>query len=78
MNDSEFLQYCETHSHTERCGFVPSQIARLCKLIGDEDSAKNWAALDNGVYDMDGIEIRAAVATARANIMANPQKETTP
>ncbi|MEK6849752.1 MAG: hypothetical protein AABY01_04255 [Nanoarchaeota archaeon] len=47
-------------------------------MIGDEDSAKNWAALDNGVYDMDGIEIRAAVATARANIMANPQKETTP
>lgn len=42
MGDLEFIRYCETHSETERAGFVPEHIARILRLAGRADDAKSW------------------------------------
>lgn len=44
MGDLEFIRYCETHSCTERSGFVPEHIARMLRLCGRDDEAKEWDA----------------------------------
>lgn len=65
MTDEEFLDYCESMTETPRCGFVPSNIARLLRLAGRGE----WAALwdKEGIRIVDGIhdEIRKYVKEAR-------------
>lgn len=51
MTDSEFLQYCLSHSQTQRAAFVSSQLARLCRLAGYEDLAKEWDERPNEIID---------------------------
>lgn len=67
MSDAEFLSYCATHSLSERCGFVPEHLARLCRLAGREDAAVYWDGIPNCVINADCDQIRALVAVARAN-----------
>lgn len=51
MSDEEFLNYCRTHCQSPRTAFVPAQIARLLRLAGREETAKEWDALDNMIID---------------------------
>jgi hypothetical protein len=51
MTDKEFLDYCESMAETPRCGFVPSNIARLLRLAGDEETAKQWDPEHHRVVD---------------------------
>lgn len=51
MTDKEFILYCKTHCNTPRAAFVPAQIARLLRLAGREETAKEWDALDNFIID---------------------------
>jgi hypothetical protein len=44
VSDDEFLAYCEGMTETERCGFVPANIARLLRLAGHEKAAAQWDA----------------------------------
>jgi len=34
MNDNEFLAYCALNARAGHCGFLPEQLARLCRLAG--------------------------------------------
>ena len=72
MNDEEFLRYCDTHSYTERCGFVPEHIARLARLAGEDDVAKAWDEKPLNVHNMDGNEIRDFVERARTRLSVQP------
>jgi hypothetical protein len=42
MSDDTFISYCEAHSLTERAGFVPVQLARICRLAGYDKIAEAW------------------------------------
>jgi len=70
MSDQDFLVYCEMHSHTPRCGFVPSSLAKLCRLAGRTEWAEFWDDQANRVIDCAPDEIRRAVAEARLLIPA--------
>lgn len=45
MNDLEFLDYCEYHAQTPRCGYTPEHLARLNRLAGREETATFLATL---------------------------------
>jgi len=51
MNDEEFLNYCEAHSKTPRCGFTAENLARLWRIAGREDFALTWDRAQRRVYD---------------------------
>lgn len=63
MTDEEFLQYCKTHCSTPRAAFVPSQIARLIRLYGDETLAKKWDAIGPAIIDGYRNQILHMIAT---------------
>ena len=65
MDNDEFLTYCDTHADILRCGFVPVQIARLCRLAGHDESAAEWDQQPHGVYDMNHGAVQATVKIAR-------------
>lgn len=65
MDDYEFLLYCETHAGSERCGFTPSQIARLCKLAGLYAAEERWSKVPNTVVNCNREEIQEIVNLAR-------------
>lgn len=65
MTDDEFLAYCEAHARTPRCGFVPSQLARLCKLANRPLWASFWGDQPNRVVDCEPDRITHAVDDAR-------------
>lgn len=57
MNDEEFIQYCRTHSETERALFNGHQIKRLARLAGASDesyvftlSDDEWRSIDLTVW----------------------------
>lgn len=64
MTDEEFLIYCDSMADTPRCGFAPSNVARLVRLAGQEEWAKHWEGKPVGVYDMDHDDIRQCVTKA--------------
>lgn len=72
MTDPEFLNYCDAHAETPRCGFVPSQLSRLLQLAGDAEGADFWASEPNAVHDCDRYWIREQVQLARSSIAAKP------
>lgn len=51
MTNDEFLNYCEAHATTPRCGFVPEQLARLCRLAGRSEEAGSWDRHPHGVVN---------------------------
>jgi hypothetical protein len=74
MNDLEFLDYCMAMTKTERCGFVPSNIARLLYLAGENDLAKEWEKEPNYIVSGCHDAIENYVKKARARI-AELEKE---
>lgn len=64
MSDDEFLNYCDAHADTPRCGFVPEQIARLARLAGEEEIAAVWDAKPLNIHDMDRDDVREFVKRA--------------
>lgn len=76
MNNKEFLDYCESHSHTERCGFVGEHLARLAKLAGKSGGMQEQLAKLEGVVNVDPHSIRNWVYTARGFLdMEEPKAE---
>lgn len=70
MLDQEFLSYCLGMTYTERCGFVPEQIARLIRLSGgDEALAKKWDVYPISIHSLDKDTVREAVEKARARLV---------
>ena len=68
MEDSDFLGYCEVHSYSPRCGFVPAHLARLCRLAGSDD-AEFWEnAKGVRVVECDDKYIRRRVRQARERL----------
>jgi hypothetical protein len=65
MTDKEFLDYCEAMTETPRCGFVPSNIARLLRLAGHEGYAKQWDLERNYIVDGCHDEVRKYTKEAR-------------
>ena len=65
MTDEEFLSYCEGMAETPRCGFVPSNIARLLRLAGHDEHAAQWDKEPNYIVDGCHDAIRRHVAEAR-------------
>lgn len=63
-NNKEFLQYCRQHAATPRCGFVPAQLARLCRLAGRKGWAKFWDEYPHQVLDCQEGEILKLVELA--------------
>lgn len=47
MNDREFIQYCRTHSETERALFNGQQIKRLARLAGVSDESYAFTLSDD-------------------------------
>lgn len=72
MSDEEFLNYCEAHADTPRCGFVPAQLSRLHGLAGFLQRAKIWGAMSNAVHDAGPDYIRELVRIARDRLAAAP------
>lgn len=72
MSDNEFLNYCDTHSHSERCGFVPEHIARLASLAGKDEIAEAWSNKPLNIHNMDGYDIREFVELARHRLASTP------
>ena len=68
MPDEEFLNYCESHSETPRCGFVPDHIVRLASLAKKPALAALWKPLPNGVYSFEEDQIKELVRKARENL----------
>ena len=75
MTDDEFLNYCEAHADTPRCGFVPQQLARLCRLAGTVNAPKFWEKQPQQVVDCDRSAIRRLVGTARAHLATQAEVE---
>lgn len=51
MDDREFIEYCATHSETERALFNGPQVARLIRLSGgDEATASVWESRGSGYW----------------------------
>ncbi len=74
MNDVDFLDYCQEHSFTERCGFVPEHVARLVKLAGmSDETIRYWESQPITVYELDRFSVRDAVAKARQQQAAGGQ-----
>ena len=70
MTDREFLDYCEAHAETPRCGFTPAQVARLVRLAGrNVDVVAYWEAQSPGAVNMRRESIEEAVRDARARIV---------
>ena len=67
MNDEEFLDYCNLHSRTPRCGFTPSQLGRLCMLAGLHTVAEQWLSEAPRVVNCDRESIRSTIIRARRN-----------
>ena len=65
MTDKEFLDYCEGMTDTPRCGFVPSSIARLLRLAGHEDLAKQWDTVPHRVISNCHDDVTKYVKEAR-------------
>jgi hypothetical protein len=65
MTDKEFLDYCDAMTETPRCGFVPSNIARIFRLAGDQETAKTWDDQPNRVVNCGHGVIRNLVKQAR-------------
>jgi hypothetical protein len=65
MTDKEFLDYCDSMTRTQRCGLVPSNIARLLRLAGNEARARAWDAEPNRIVDNCHDEVREFVGLAR-------------
>ncbi|TWB15574.1 hypothetical protein FBZ88_12927 [Nitrospirillum bahiense] len=68
MTISDFIAYCETHSETPRCGFVPAHIGRLMTLAGEPARAEAWFRMPPSVVSVPAEEIRDLVGKARARI----------
>jgi len=68
MNDEEFLDYCEIHSETARCGFIPSELERLCRLSGFNKSANMYKEMKNLVINCNEEVIKRYVKTARERL----------
>lgn len=62
MNDSDFIQYCEIHSQTERALFSPADIDRLLVLAG-QNPVRN-----NGFASMSYQNIEDLLDNARSNL----------
>ena len=75
MTDSEFLDYCAAMTETERCGFTPTNIARLLRLAGHVDAAKRWEREPPGVVSNCHEAISRHVAEARAALAGGPVNE---
>lgn len=65
MTDAEFLDYCESHASTPRCGFVPEQLSRLSRLAGWTD---HWVDEPRRVVDCDRDVVLSCVSAARQRI----------
>ncbi len=72
MNDQEFLDYCEAHAETPRCGFTPAQLARLCRMIGKDEAAEGWEKTLPGVINCSEQDIKQAVSLARQRLITAP------
>lgn len=70
MSDEGFLRYCDSHSETPRCGFVPQQIAHLLRLSGREAAAQAWDAEQNYIVNCTEDAIKGLVKLARSEIDA--------
>lgn len=68
MDDGTFLDYCDLHAFSARCGFTPAQIARLYDLSGDVILAGAWGRQANRVVDCDKNEIWYLVVEARRRL----------
>lgn len=62
MTDKEFLDYCETHSQTDRRLFHYQHISRCFALAGHERVARSWANNGEGYCS---INLQDIVAQAR-------------
>lgn len=67
MNDDEFLDYCETHAASPRCGFTPCQIARLMRMSNMKESAATYDAMKPAVLECNPKTIIEMVEWARQN-----------
>lgn len=62
----QFIQYCETHSDTERALFTFEQIGLLVAIAGEDENAQRWFEDDDRFISGDAKEVCHA---ARSNLM---------
>jgi hypothetical protein len=75
MTDEDFWDYCEAHSETPRCGFVPEHLSRLCLLAGLPSEAKRWSKEANGVFSCNREAIKNLVRAGRQKADDDLMKE---
>ena len=68
MTDDEFLNYCETHAGTPRCGFIPGQLARLCRLAGAVGATEFWAQQNLRIVNCDREAVRRLIELGRHHL----------
>ncbi len=68
MTDDEFLNYCATHATTPRCGFIPGQLSRLCRLAGAVGATEFWAQQALRVVNCDREAVRRLIEIGRDNL----------
>jgi hypothetical protein len=68
MTDEQFLSYCDSMTQTDRCGFVPKNIARLLRLAGEGHKAAEWEDEPNRVVSNCHEGVKRAVEMARARL----------
>lgn len=67
MTDAEFIDYCETHSETERALFNGPQVARLMRLAGAaEQLASVWESRGSDYWK--SLDMSDLCALARLHI----------
>jgi hypothetical protein len=65
MSDTEFLDYCYWHSKTERAGFVGSHVARILRLAGQEEKARQFEDRADSIFSVPDEVMHPLVAQAR-------------
>lgn len=72
MTDEEFLQYCELRAEAPSCHIRAGNLARLCYLAGDIDTAKFWDIWGPYTVDCNKQSIKDLVTIARHKILKEP------
>ncbi len=74
MTDEEFLNYCEAHSDTPRCGFTPGNIHRLLFLAGMKEASRFYENLSPRVSISGGSSRRMADIVSTAEPCAKARR----
>lgn len=71
MEDAEFINYCRSHSETERAGFVPENIERILRLAGRDNQADKWRGMGHQIVSVPADVMHPVCDEAQRRLIAS-------